>query len=121
VPITFGPPDQCEWSFATDCRVFQPDTCNGQSFDGDPGTAGDQDVMLPTGSMAQCFAEWEAGGDAFDLSGNVKEWTAERSPNVNPIRGGSFNNTEVGTSCQFDFLTADDNFFLPNIGFRCCR
>jgi formylglycine-generating enzyme required for sulfatase activity len=71
--------------------------------------------------MAQCFAEWEAGGDAFDMSGNVKEWTAERSPGVNPIRGGSFNNTAVGTSCQFDFLTADDDFFLPNIGFRCCR
>lgn len=120
VPINDGPPDECQWSYQTDCKVYQPNSCNGEDFDGIAGGA-DDDLMLATGSMNACFAEWEAGGDAFDLSGNVKEWTAERSAGVNAIRGGSFNNTAIGTSCQFDFLTADDSFFLPNIGFRCCR
>jgi hypothetical protein len=120
VPLNQGPPQQCQWSYETDCRNYQANTCNGEDFDGIPGGT-DDDVMLATGSMNACYAEWEAGGDAFDLSGNVKEWTAERSAGVNPIRGGSFNNTAIGTSCQFDFLTADDSFFLPNIGFRCCR
>ena len=56
-----------------------------------------------------------------------RAWAAERGTplpgesRVNPLRGGSFDNTATGTSCQFDFLTADDEFFLPNIGFRCCR
>jgi len=121
VPTSDGPPEECLFAYQTDCKVYQPDTCNGEDFDGDSGTAGDQDLMLPTGSLAACFAEWEAGGDAFDLSGNIKEWTAERAPGINPLRGGSFNNTATGISCQFDFLTADDAFFLPNIGFRCCR
>ncbi len=121
VPTSDGPPEECQFAYQSDCKVYQPDTCNGEDYDGDSGTPGDQDVMLPTGSLAACFAEWEGGGDAFDLSGNIKEWTAERAPGVNPLRGGSFNNTATGTSCQFDFLTADDSFFLPNIGFRCCR
>ncbi len=120
VPLNQGTSEQCEWSYATDCRVYQPNTCNGEDFDGAPAP-GDQDVMLATGAMAACFAEWEGGGDAFDLSGNIKEWTAERSAGVNPLRGGSFNNSKVGISCGFDFLTANDSFFLPNIGFRCCR
>ncbi len=120
VPVGDGPPNACQWSYETDCKVYQADTCNGEDFDSIPG-GGDDDIMLATGSMNACFAEWEAGGDAFDLSGNAKEWTAERSAGVNPLRGGSFNNTAIGTSCQFDFLTADDSFFLPNVGFRCCR
>jgi hypothetical protein len=120
VPLNQGPPEQCQWSYSTDCRTYQPDSCNGEDFDGIAG-GNDDDIMLATGSMNACFAEWEAGGDAFDLSGNVKEWTSERAAGVNPIRGGSFNNSEIGISCQFDFLTADDAFFLPNIGFRCCR
>ncbi len=121
VPEGHGQGEECQWSYENDCRDYQPATCNGEDFDGDPVAAGDQDVVLTTGSLAACFSEQSAGGQLFDMSGNIKEWTAQRAPGVNPLRGGSFNNTEVGISCQFDFLTADDSFFLPNIGFRCCR
>ncbi len=119
-PIGHAQEDVCQWSYQSDCRNYQPNSCNGEDFDGDSGTAGDQDLMLASGTMNACFSQQATEG-VFDLSGNIKEWTAERSPGINPIRGGSFNNTAIGISCQFDFLTADDSFFLPNIGFRCCR
>jgi formylglycine-generating enzyme required for sulfatase activity len=67
-----------------------------------------------------CYADWGTT-DVFDLSGNVKEWTEERSPGVNPLRGGSFNNTAAGISCAYDFVVTDDGFQFNNVGFRCCR
>ena len=109
----------CDWSYDSSCTTYQPNTCNGNDYDTDPGTAGDQDEAIPTGSLSQCVANVGAG--ALDMSGNIKEWTAERSANVNPIRGGSYNNSEVGISCEADFLVATDEFFFPNVGFRCCR
>ena len=60
-------------------------------------------------------------GDAFDMSGNVKEWAAERSPGQNPLRGGSANNEVDGLACGLDFTLANDAFFFPNVGSRCCR
>ncbi len=110
----------CEWSYQNNCTTYQAQVCNGNDFDTDSGTPGDQDAAIPTGSSAMCHADL-ASGDVFDMSGNIKEWTAERSAGINPIRGGSYTNTQVGISCQLDFLVADDNFFFPNIGFRCCR
>ncbi len=121
-PTGNGPPGsgQCDWSFETNCATYQTDTCNGNDFDCDPA-AGDQDCLLPTGDRAACFADWDAAGEVHDLSGNVKEWTLERAPGVNPLRGGSFNNNANGISCGFDFSVADDAFLFPNVGFRCCR
>ncbi|HJL44335.1 MAG TPA: hypothetical protein RMG45_00755, partial [Polyangiaceae bacterium LLY-WYZ-15_(1-7)] len=64
------------------------------------------------------------GGSAsdriYDLSGNVKEWTQRRSAGVNPLRGGSYNNSRLGLRCDFDFTVADDAFQIANVGFRCC-
>jgi hypothetical protein len=45
----------------------------------------------------------------------------ERSAGVNPIRGGASNNEVGGLSCTLDFTTADDAFYFPNVGFRCCK
>jgi len=120
-PTGTGPSTNCEWSYSSSCRTYQPNTCNGNDFDTDGGTAGDQDDILDTGAMAACYADWGGSDHIFDMSGNVKEWTEARGPQVNPIRGGASNNTEVGISCGFDFTAADDNFFFPNVGFRCCR
>ena len=54
------------------------------------------------------------------MSGNVKEWALAHQPGQNPIRGGASNNTGVGISCALNFTLADDTFFFPNVGFRCC-
>ncbi len=110
----------CEWSFSSNCDTYQPDVCNGNDFDPIAG-APDDDLLLLTGEMAQCFADWDAAGHIHDLSGNVKEWTAQRSAGVNPLRGGAYNTPRLGMRCDADFIVADDSFFFPNVGFRCCR
>jgi hypothetical protein len=113
----------CLWSYGSNCSTYQPNTCNGNDYDFVPGGA-DQDGLLPTGppTLASCYANWGSTANRiFDLSGNLKEWTVARSAGVNPLRGGSYNNTAIGTSCDFDFAVADDTFQFPNVGFRCCR
>ncbi|HJL04418.1 MAG TPA: MopE-related protein [Polyangiaceae bacterium LLY-WYZ-15_(1-7)] len=111
----------CDWAYASSCRSYQDDTCNGNDYDtsADPG---DQDAALATGSLPMCYASH--GGSAsdriYDLSGNVKEWTQRRSAGVNPLRGGSYNNSRLGLRCDFDFTVADDAFQIANVGFRCC-
>ena len=81
---------------------------------------GDQDDMLATAWNAACHAEHGAN-DVFDMSGNAKEWTTARAPNQNPLRGGSANNAINGLTCKLSFTLADNTFFFPNVGFRCCR
>jgi hypothetical protein len=112
----------CGWSYATSCTSYQADTCNGNDHDPDTSTPGDQDALLPTGSRSACYADWGgASGRVFDLSGNVSEWTQERTAGVNPLRGGSYSTPADGTRCDFDFFVADDSFQFANVGFRCCR
>lgn len=121
-PTGTGPVAACGWSYSSNCDTYAANTCNGNDYDTDPGTAGDQDAILATGTMAQCYASWGGVGQRiYDMSGNVKEWTAERSANNNPFRGGASNNTGPGISCKSDFGVVDDNFSFPNVGFRCCR
>ena len=112
---------RCDFSYATNCNTYAANTCNGNDYDYDLGTIGDQDGMLPGGALTTCYANWGASDHIYDLSGNIKEWTAERSGDVNPIRGGAYNSPAYGTSCGNDFTVADDSFFFPNVGFRCCR
>ncbi|MEZ4365700.1 MAG: MopE-related protein [Kofleriaceae bacterium] len=109
------------WGYGTNPTTPQPTTCNVDDYDTDPVAAGDQDGILPTGSLASCFANGPGTNDAFDMSGNVKEWTAERAPGANPQRGGASNNEVYGSTCTLDFTLANDTFFFPNVGFRCCR
>jgi hypothetical protein len=78
-----------------------------------------KDPVLATGSLTSCYANVSTG--IFDMSGNVREWTLAHSVGENPIRGGASNGTALGTSCALNFTLADDTFFFPNIGFRCCR
>jgi hypothetical protein len=104
-----------DWSFQNNPDTYVGTTCNGV----DNGA----DTILDTGAKAQCNASWPAGngGGVFDMSGNVKEWTQERQPDANPIRGGAYNNLAQGISCGLAFTLADDEFFFDNVGFRCCR
>lgn len=108
------------WAYGSNPKQPQPQTCNSDEFD-TGAAAGDQDDILNTGARAQCFANGTGVNDAFDMSGNVKEWTAERTAGRNPLRGGASNNEVSGTTCNLNFTLADDQFFFPNVGFRCCR
>jgi len=115
------PFDDSIWAYSTNPKLAQPQVCNGNEFDTSAGQAGDQDDILATGSRAQCFANGPGNANVFDMSGNVKEWTLARAAGQNPMRGGSANNDVNGLACGLNFTLADDNFFFPNVGFRCCR
>jgi len=118
---TTPPPiDNSVWAYATNPKLPQPQACNGDEYDTTPGGA-DDDAILPTGSLPNCFANGPGTADAYDMSGNVKEWTAARAPGQNPIRGGASNNEVAGLTCGLSFTLANDTFFFPNLGFRCCR
>ena len=109
------------WAYGSSATVYQATTCNGHDYDAAT------DATLATGTLTSCYADDSpfVGGTAadhpFDLSGNVKEWTLAHQAGQNPIRGGAANNTDIGISCALNFTLADDTFFFPNVGFRCCR
>ncbi|MCX5741333.1 MAG: MopE-related protein [Proteobacteria bacterium] len=111
------------FAYQSNRRIPQDQVCNDNPFDADlpPATPGDQDDVLPTGSLPMCFANGAGTNDAFDMSGNVKEWTKARAAGQNPIRGGASNTEVGGLACDLDFTLGDDGFFFPNVGFRCCR
>ncbi|MDX2092321.1 MAG: MopE-related protein [Kofleriaceae bacterium] len=109
------------WAYQSNPRTAQPTTCNADAYDTDTSVAGDQDGVLATGALAACFANQTGTDDAFDMSGNVKEWTKARATGQNPLRGGAANNETSGTTCGLNFTSANDTFFFPNVGFRCCR
>jgi hypothetical protein len=118
-----GPSSSCDWSYASSCEASSRMTCNGEEFDS-ASASGDQDALYPTASstFAMCYTDWDSAGVVYDLSGNVKEWTATATgTGIHEIRGGSYNNVEGGRTCQFDFTVGDPNFAFPNTGFRCCR
>ena len=91
-------------------------------FDCDAASAGDQDCLYNTASAAfpACFTEWGAQ-DAYDLSGNVREWTnTPVGSGIHEVRGGSYYTIEAGRTCDFDFTVSVDSSALENTGFRCC-
>ena len=98
-------------------NVYGRDRCNGGDYDADPGAAGDQDALRPTGSMAECVR-----GRVADLSGNAKEWTTEAVDELRVVRGGGFEtNLAAGLRCDESGDLKDPALRHPGIGFRCCR
>jgi formylglycine-generating enzyme required for sulfatase activity len=110
----------CKWSTATACTTSSTSTCNTHEFDGNAAMSGDQDVLAATGGRASCYADWAAAGKIFDMTGNAKEWTAERAAGVNPLRGGSYEDLLEGSTCTFSFVAVGESYKLGNAGFRCC-
>ncbi|MDP3277702.1 MAG: hypothetical protein Q8Q09_21140, partial [Deltaproteobacteria bacterium] len=110
------------WSYNGTCSTYSTTTCNGVDNDIDPGTAGIQNGILRAGALATCRANFTPAGvntGVFDLSGNVKEFTAPTA-GVYTLRGGSYNNLAFGTQCNFGFTQVDNTFRFVNAGFRCC-
>jgi hypothetical protein len=119
-----------------ECRSNQTATkfCNIGPYDFDPGTAGDQDGLLPTAwggpfppaALQNCAADWgglqgnAAGTRIHDIMGNLREITSAGG-GFYTLMGGAFNTqVEDGASCQFDFYTVLSTFKLYDAGFRCC-
>ncbi len=110
----------CDYAFADTCNAAKPDICNTSEYDGDPVNAGDQDLAVATGSLPMCYARWSDTDRIYDLTGNLREWTAAAAPNQNPVRGGAYDSVLDGATCRFRFALFDDRFRYPNTGFRCC-
>ncbi|MFN3202526.1 MAG: MopE-related protein [Bradymonadia bacterium] len=103
-------------------NAYVADACNGQDFDTDPNTDGNQDDVLVVGSMAQCTRDFN-GASVYDLSGNLWEWTSEDPTGegtARNLRGGSAGNIAGGLSCDFS-NPAPPATSRDNIGFRCCQ
>ena len=123
-----GSSGTCNWAFTPSasgkaCNDYESlggNGCNGHDVNASAASPG-MDVLKVTGSMPECFADFGGAGHVFDLSGNVKEWTTgSMSPDQNPLRGGSYNNSPVGLRCDFDFTVGAPELRLSNVGFRCC-
>ncbi len=123
---------ESEWAFACAGAAaraypygssYAPTSCNGADYDVDPLMPGDQDGLVPTGSLAMCATP----EIVFDLAGNAREWTADLRGmagmpprNVYGVRGGGYDNLPEGLRCDFTFGSATEDFAYPNLGFRCC-
>jgi MYXO-CTERM domain-containing protein len=123
-----GSSGNCNWSYTPatagkTCNDYEAQGstgCNGHNVNAAPGSA-DTDALKAVGSKAECFADFGSGGHLFDMSGNAKEWTTgSMSPDQNPLRGGSYNNSSMGLRCDFDFTIGAPALRLANVGFRCC-
>lgn len=96
---------------------FDADACNGGGYDVDPDTDGVQDGLLHTGRLERC----DRGG-VLDLSGNLKEWTAQAQDGLRVVRGGGYeSNVPAGLMCNQRSDLKAEGFRHPGIGFRCCR
>jgi formylglycine-generating enzyme required for sulfatase activity len=98
-------------------NAYEAAACNGGAYDADPALAGDQDAVLPAGRLPACQ---RAG--AFDLSGNLKEWTDDLVDGLRPVRGGGFeSNVPAALSCDAVGDLKPAEFRSSSLGFRCCQ
>ena len=101
-------------------NAYEANLCNGNDFDTDPDTPGNQDGSIPSGNLDECIRLWD--DPVYDLSGNLWEWTTDDLGTegvARALRGGSYGNISAGLTCQFS-LAAPPNSFRENVGFRCC-
>jgi len=106
-------------------NTYEPQSCNGYDFDIDCLLPNDNEQVIETGydygcpsTADTCVSEF----GAYDMSGNLKEWTSEVvGTDIHRVLGGAYNTIEQGLTCSFDFLAFDNTVALPSLGFRCCE
>jgi hypothetical protein len=108
------------WSYPTSGGTYVSGQCNdSNSTAGGPWPGGTNG----SGAGNQCYAPW-AGGNIFDLSGNVSEWTSTLvtlgAQSYYRVRGGNYQTFPLGTACGFNFVLEQPTFQNFDLGFRCC-
>jgi hypothetical protein len=105
---------------------YEAGICNGADMGRTPAVA--------TGSLAACLssADLEPATPemdrAFDLSGNLAEWTEDcrtvlgdgTGRRAYTLRGGSFSHVAPALRCDFMSTVVAEDFAFPDTGFRCC-
>ena len=110
--------------------TYQSATCNGLESWAQPASA----TAVASGSKASCkTADLDSGAGeqaAFDMSGNVSEWTQDcpgklsDGRSIYTIRGGDsssdYYNGLSSLRCNFNIVGVPENYKHPTTGFRCC-
>jgi hypothetical protein len=74
-----------------------------------------KDTLAPSGSFSRCMN----GFGAFDMVGNVHEWTAAAG---GTFRGGYYLDvTQNGPGCDYKTTAHHDKYHDYSTGFRCCK
>jgi hypothetical protein len=124
-----------EWGLACNAGL----TCGGTARPYPYGCSYDQSICngtdqarndaVPTGSQLQCVSPDLGGGQiAYDMSGNVAEWTDDCRGTLSDgtgrkeytLRGGSFTSVATALTCGFSSLVVAETFSFSDTGFRCC-
>ena len=101
--------------------------CNGADMAAHAGQRDRQPGPVPVvgGPRAPATAEPDR---AFDLSGNLAEWTEDcrtvlgdgTGRRAYTLRGGSFSHVDQALRCDFMSTVVAEDFAFPDTGFRCC-
>jgi hypothetical protein len=83
---------------------------------------------LPMCTTADLDTSTPGAQPAYDMSGNVAEWTDDcrgtlsdgSGRRVYTLRGGSFNSAATALRCDFFSLAVAEDFSFNDTGFRCC-
>ncbi len=105
---------------------YVDDYCNGKDFD--PDCSGNVDeILVTTGFMYVCPVPQAdtcvSAFDAYDMSGNLSEWTSTQvgtAPVTRRVKGGNYNTIKQGLTCSHSFVSFQQDDLFPNLGFRCC-
>jgi hypothetical protein len=104
---------------------FSPFTCNGLDAAQGAAVAGGGFSACATPDLDPGTPSVES---AFDMSGNVAEWTDDcrgtlgdgSGRRIYTLRGGSYLNIARALRCDFTSLVVAQDFAFPDTGFRCC-
>ena len=100
--------------------AYSASTCNG--------TDRVLNDSVATGSDLMCVTPDLNGQSAYDMSGNVAEWTEDCRGTLSDgtgrkgytLRGGSFTSVAEALRCSFTSLVVAETFSFNDTGFRCC-